>query len=106
MSNAEQCARITGAGMNWAGKVVLCFDGEYCLPQSIDRMMFPEYYRVRDDWPCDPVTGDPLPVSVSTGLPRRFIVEKKSKTGIKRLAIGVFTAEALLGFISGVICTL
>lgn len=54
--------RITGATIGWSLDVVICFDHKYVLPGKSDRKLFKEYYKHRDDWPCDPETGKPLPV--------------------------------------------
>lgn len=55
-------SEIVGATINWSGDVVLCFSGGTVLPGKFDRIMFPEYYRWREDWPCEQTTGEPLEI--------------------------------------------
>jgi hypothetical protein len=50
------------ATMSWSGDVVLCFRDGTILPGKSDRRFHPEYYQKRKDWPCNPETGDPLPI--------------------------------------------
>jgi len=54
--------KISGATLNWNGDIVLCFDSGEILPGKLDRILYPEYYKVRKDYPCDPKTNKPLEI--------------------------------------------
>jgi len=55
-------SRISGVTMNWSGDAVLCFGDGMILPGRLDRELYPQYYRWREDWPCEPTTGVPLKI--------------------------------------------
>lgn len=52
-----------GVTMAWRGEVVLCFDGGTILGCRADRILYPEYFPNKCEWPIDPETGEKLKIA-------------------------------------------
>lgn len=55
-------AKIIGATRDHAWRVCLAFEGGTMFGQRVDKILYPEYYKHRRDYPCDPITGKELPI--------------------------------------------
>ncbi len=60
--------KINGVTLGWDGKPTICFevDGKegLVLPRAAEEIIHKKYYENdhANDWPCDPVTGEQLPI--------------------------------------------
>jgi len=70
--------RIVGVTLGWDGKptIVSEIDGRegLILPREAEGIIHKEYYENdhANDWPCNPVTGEQLPIWDPPGISKSF----------------------------------
>ena len=54
--------------MDWGGKPITTKGDGYILPRKAEMILNKQYYPtwVIGEWPCDPITGEKLPIEPQT----------------------------------------